>query len=76
MYLEELRLDGKTSKNSYIKHFDTQINFLNTFIVDGQWAHDVQHRELYSIFCDNIYGKESEQYWISEQDRSGLAETI
>ena len=25
--------------------------------MDGQWGPAVQHRELYPIFCNNLYGK-------------------
>ena len=25
--------------------------------MDGQWGPAEQHRELYPLFCDNLYGK-------------------
>ena len=34
--------------------------------MDGQQEPAVQHRELYSIFCNNLYRKESEKECISE----------
>ena len=33
--------------------------------IDKQQGFTVYHRELYSIFCNNLYmGKESEKEWI------------
>ena len=26
--------------------------------MDGQWGPAFEHMKLYSIFCDNLYGKE------------------
>ena len=31
----------------------------------GQWGPAIQHRELYPIFCDNLYG---EKIWKSEKN--------
>ena len=32
--------------------------------IDNQQGPTVQHRELYSIFCNNYMGKESEKEWM------------
>lgn len=29
--------------------------------MDSQWEPHAQHRELYAIFCNNLYGKKSEK---------------
>ena len=33
---------------------------MNIFVyrMDDQWGSDTQHREIYSVFCDNLYGNE------------------
>ena len=27
--------------------------------VDGQWGPAIEHRELYPVFCDNLYGMDT-----------------
>ena len=30
----------------------------------GQWRPAEEHREVYPVFCNNLWGKESEREWI------------
>ena len=47
---------------TYIEKNDTHT--ITVYKVDNQQGPTVQHRELYSVFCNNPYGKESEKRYM------------